>query len=56
VIREFQADAEIDFEQNSLTIYSYLEEIVEGHHGRIEVESQVGVGTTFRVWLLVRDE
>ncbi|HEY6896459.1 MAG TPA: cache domain-containing protein [Rhodocyclaceae bacterium] len=28
--------------------------IVEKHHGRIEVESQVGVGTTFRIWLPVR--
>ncbi|KRB27771.1 ATP-binding protein [Acidovorax sp. Root70] len=27
--------------------------IVQKHHGRIEVESQVGVGTSFRVWLPV---
>ena len=25
--------------------------IIEKHHGRIEVESQVGVGTAFRIWL-----
>jgi two-component system, NtrC family, sensor kinase len=28
--------------------------IVGRHNGRIEVESQVGVGTTFRVWLPIR--
>jgi signal transduction histidine kinase len=28
--------------------------IVERHHGRIEVASEVGRGTTFRVWLPVR--
>jgi len=28
--------------------------IVEKHHGRIEVQSEVGKGTTFRVWLPVR--
>ena len=28
--------------------------IVNKHHGRIEVDSQVGVGTTFRIWLPVR--
>ena len=28
--------------------------IIKQHHGRIEVESQVGVGTTFRIWLPVR--
>jgi len=26
-------------------------DIVQGHGGRIEVESQVGTGTTIRVWL-----
>jgi signal transduction histidine kinase len=34
-----------------------VKEIVDGHQGRIEVESQVGVGTTFRVWFPIgRDE
>jgi signal transduction histidine kinase len=28
--------------------------IIEKHHGRIEVQSEVGKGTTFRVWLPVR--
>ncbi|MEN6587333.1 MAG: MCP four helix bundle domain-containing protein [Sulfuricella sp.] len=28
--------------------------IVEKHHGKIEVESEVGKGTTFRIWLPVR--
>lgn len=28
--------------------------IIEKHHGRIEVESEVGNGATFRVWLPVR--
>ncbi len=28
--------------------------IIKKHHGRIEVESRVGVGTTFRVWLPLR--
>ncbi len=28
--------------------------IVQKHHGRIEVQSEVGKGTTFRVWLPVR--
>jgi signal transduction histidine kinase len=26
-------------------------ELVERHHGHISVESQVGLGTTFTVWL-----
>ncbi len=28
--------------------------IIQKHHGRIEVQSEVGKGTTFRVWLPVR--
>ena len=28
--------------------------IIQKHHGRLEVDSQLGVGTTFRVWLPVR--
>lgn len=28
--------------------------IVQKHHGRITVESDVGIGTTFRVWLPIR--
>jgi len=28
--------------------------IINKHHGRIEVESQVGVGSTFRIWLPLR--
>lgn len=30
--------------------------IIEKHHGRIEVQSEVGNGTTFRVWLPVRQD
>ncbi|MCX7192758.1 MAG: ATP-binding protein, partial [Proteobacteria bacterium] len=28
--------------------------IVQKHHGRIEVNSEVGRGTTFRIWLPVK--
>ncbi|MBU1692153.1 MAG: PAS domain-containing protein [Gammaproteobacteria bacterium] len=30
--------------------------IIQKHHGRIEVESEIGHGTTFRVWLPVRQD
>ncbi len=30
--------------------------IVQKHHGRIDVNSEVGKGTTFRVWLPIRQE
>ena len=30
--------------------------IIEKHHGRIEVESEPGKGTTFRIWLPVRQD
>ncbi len=30
--------------------------IIEKHHGRIEVQSEVGNGTTFRVWLPIRQD
>jgi signal transduction histidine kinase len=28
--------------------------IIEKHHGKIEVESEVGKGTMFRIWIPVR--
>lgn len=28
--------------------------VIKQHHGRIEVESEVGTGTTFRIWLPIR--
>ncbi|MBI3223302.1 MAG: histidine kinase, partial [Nitrosomonadales bacterium] len=28
--------------------------IVQKHHGRLEVQSELGKGTAFRVWLPVR--
>ncbi|MDP2827969.1 MAG: ATP-binding protein [Sulfuricellaceae bacterium] len=30
--------------------------IIEKHHGRIEVESEVGKGTAFKIWLPIRQE
>lgn len=34
----------------------HSKKIIEAHHGRIEVESEEGKGSTFRVWLPVRGE
>ncbi len=34
---------------------TFVEEIVNLHQGRLEVESEEGVGTTFRVWLPVAE-
>jgi two-component system, sporulation sensor kinase E len=28
-----------------------VQRVVRAHNGRIEVESHVGIGTTFRIWL-----
>jgi two-component system NtrC family sensor kinase len=30
--------------------------IVQKHHGRIDVSSEVGKGTVFRIWLPIRQE
>jgi signal transduction histidine kinase len=32
-----------------------VQRIVRAHDGRIELESQVGRGTTFRIWLPLRE-
>ena len=41
--------------ENSTGLGLYIARmIIEGHHGKIEVTSQVGVGTTFKIMLPIK--
>jgi PAS domain S-box-containing protein len=54
--RFYQGDSGVSRRFGGLGLgLALVKEIVDGHQGRIEVESQVGVGTTFRVWFPLPD-